>query len=153
MMLITAENSYERFLRALHKAVYVIDRGADRLLTESMGGTFSQFLVLMATAQCPGLSQQKISAFLDLTPAAVSRQVDSLVEEGLLERKQDPSSRRSHVVNLTAKGEKRFLAMKNLLIQSFSETVAIDAKELDVASTTIENVVARMHPQFEKQSY
>lgn len=140
------ENSYERFLRAVHKSVYVIDRNADRLLTDAHGGTFSQFLILMAIAQCTGLSQQKIAEFLDLTPAAVSRQVDSLVKAGLIVRAEDPQSRRSHVVSLTPAGEKRLRIMKSTLIDSFKESSPVPADELDAVSEVLENVVAAMHP-------
>lgn len=140
------ENSYERFLRAVHKSVYAIDRNADRLLTEKEGGTFSQFLILMAIAQCSGLSQQKIAEFLDLTPAAVSRQIDSLVKAELIVREQDPQSRRSHVVSLTPAGEKRFRAMKSTLLDSFKESSQVPTDELDAASEILEKVVAAMHP-------
>jgi len=140
------ENPYERFLRAIHKSVYVIDRNADRLLTEKEGGTFSQFLILMAIAQCSGLSQQKIADFLDLTPAAISRQIDSLVKAELIVRKQDPQSRRSHVVSLTPAGKSRFLAMKSTLLDSFKEMAPASADELDAASEIIERIVVAMHP-------
>ncbi len=140
------ENSYERFLRAAHKAVYVFDRKADRLLAETQGGTFSQFLVLMAIVQCPGLSQQNIASFLDLTPAAVSSQIDTLVKAELIERKQDPHSRRSHVVSLTTAGETRFRAMKSALIEAFKKESLVGTEELDAASDTMERLVATMHP-------
>lgn len=140
------ENSYERFLRAAHKSVCVIDRNADRLLTEAHGGTFSQFLILMAIFQCSGLSQQKIAEFLDLTPAAVSRQIDSLVKADLIVREQDPQSRRSHVVSLTSAGEARFRTMKSTLIDSFKESTTVPTEELDAASEVLEKVVAAMHP-------
>lgn len=140
------ENSYERFLRAAHKAVYVFDRKADRLLADAMGGTFSQFLVLMAIAQCSGPSQQKIAEFLDLTPAAVSRQIDTMVKAGIIVRAQDPQSRRSHVVSLTPAGETRLRAMKAELINAFRKASPVAAEELDAASATLERVVAAMHP-------
>lgn len=140
------ENSYERFLRAAHKAVYVFDRKADRLLAEAMGGTFSQFLVLMAIAQCSGPSQQKIAEFLDLTPAAVSRQIDTMVKAGIIVREQDPQSRRSHVVSLTPEGETQLRAMKTELINSFREASPVTTDELDAASETLEKLVTAMHP-------
>lgn len=141
-----AEDPYERFLRAMHKGVFLIDRRADRLLADSMGGTFSQFLILMAIAQCPGLSQQKIAEFLDLTPAAVSRQIDTLGKAKLIKSEDDPQSRRSHIVSLTSAGEKRFKMMKSTLIESFRNGSPVAVEELDAASETMERVVAAMHP-------
>lgn len=145
-MTFSPHNSYERFLRAVHKSVCVIDRHADRLLTEANGGTFSQFLVLMAIAHAPGLSQQKIADFLDLTPAAVSRQIETMVNADLIVREQDPQSRRSHTVSLTKAGEARLRIMKTTLLDSFEKTVAVPADELDAASATLEKVLIAMHP-------
>jgi MarR family transcriptional regulator for hemolysin len=141
-----AENPYERFLRAVHKSVCVIDRTADRILTEASGGTFSQFLVLMAIAHSSGASQQKIAEFLDLTPAAVSRQIDAHVEAGYVVREQDPQSRRSHIVNLTASGHERLHAMKTTILDSFQAHTKVPVTELDAATDTLERIVAAMHP-------
>lgn len=137
---------YERFMRNLHKTVFMLDRFADRLLAEAMGGTFSQFMVLMGIAQCPGLSQQKIAQFLNLTPAAVSRQVDTLSEEGLISRKQDPESRRSHIVDLTPAGEARLDLMKKTLMLSFGDQVQVEDEELMQASGTMEKILETMAP-------
>ncbi|MFZ2556097.1 MAG: MarR family transcriptional regulator [Minisyncoccia bacterium] len=137
---------YERFMRNLHKTVFMLDRFADRLLAEKMGGTFSQFMVLMGIAQCPGLSQQRIAEFLNLTPAAVSRQIDTLSEEGLIKREQDPDSRRSHVVNLTPAGTSRLELMKTTLLQSFGEKVQMPLAELERASKTMEDILQTMTP-------
>lgn len=142
----TREIPFERFMRNLHKTVFMFDRFADRLLTESMGGTFSQFMVLIGIAQCPGLSQQKIAQFLNLTPAAVSRQIDTLAEEGLISREQDPESRRSHVVRLTPKGSTRLELMKNTLMRSFGEKVSVREEELERASDTLEKILETMTP-------
>lgn len=142
----TSENSYERFLRAVHKSVYVFDRHADRLLADTHGGTFSQFLILMAIAQCSGLSQQKIAQFLDLTPAAISRQVGNLVNSKLIVREQDPLSRRTHTVTLTPAGEARLRTMKTTLLDSFKESSRVPREALDTASEVLENVVAAIHP-------
>lgn len=137
---------FERFMRNLHKTVFMFDRFADRLLAESMGGTFSQFMVLIGIAQCPGLSQQKIALFLNLTPAAVSRQIDTLAEEGLISRAQDPESRRSHVVHLTPKGSTRLEIMKSTLMRSFGEKVSVHDEELEHASDTMEKILETMTP-------
>jgi DNA-binding MarR family transcriptional regulator len=140
-MTYSLENSYERFLRALHKSVYAFDRNADRLLGDVDGGTFSQFLILMAIAQCSGLSQQKIAEFLDLTPAAVSRQVESLVKAKLILRAEDPQSRRTHVVSLTPSGEKRLRTMKTTLLDSFKASSPVATDTLDDVSEVLEKFV------------
>jgi MarR family transcriptional regulator for hemolysin len=141
-----SEDPYERFLRAMHKGVFLIDRKADRLLADSLGGTFSQFLVLTAIAQCPGLSQQKIAEFLDLTPAAISRQIDTLVKAELIKSEEDPQSRRSHIISLMPAGEKRVNEMKTVLMEAFRKASPVAVEDLDAATETLERVVAAMHP-------
>ncbi|MFZ2719967.1 MAG: MarR family transcriptional regulator, partial [Minisyncoccia bacterium] len=90
--------------------------------------------------------QQRIAEFLNLTPAAVSRQIDTLSEEGLIKREQDPDSRRSHVVNLTPAGTSRLELMKTTLLQSFGEKVQMPLAELERASKTMEDILQTMTP-------
>lgn len=141
------ETPYERFLKALHKTVFSLDRYADRLLSENSHGTFSQFLVMTAIAKCPKVSQQKIAEFLNLTPAAVSRQIDVLVSAGFIARKEDPQSRRAHVIELTASGEKHYLELKSSLMDAFKDRLhLVKPSELESASATLEKVLFAIDP-------
>lgn len=134
----------ERFLTAVHKTVFLIDRAADRQLKDKLGGTFSQFLVLMSIGKCPGLSQQKIASFLDLTPAAVSRQIDALYAAKLIERATDPQSRRSHIVNLTPLGARRLSDMKEVLMSSFVAKTKLSSSDMDSVVDVLEKVISTM---------
>ena len=95
---------------SMHKFVFHFDRDADSVLSH-VGGSFAHFLALMAIKCCPDASQRSIVDFLALTPAAVSRIVDSLVEQDFVVREEDPENRRAHRVHLTASGE---AALENL---------------------------------------
>lgn len=134
----------ERLLTALHKAVYLVDRSAERILKDHNGGTFTQFLVLMSIGKCPGLSQQKIADFLDLTPAAVSRQIDALVAQGHIDRAVDTKNRRSHIVTLTKSGETRLESMKDALLSSFSTQTQLTTEEIDSAVVVLEKMMKSM---------
>jgi MarR family transcriptional regulator for hemolysin len=142
------DNAHERFLQMLHKTVYVFDRYADRLLADNRKGTFSQLLILTAIARCKAASQQKLAEFLNLTPAAVSRQIDALVTAGFIIREDDPHNRRTHVIRLTPAGEKKYTAMKTALLNTFKEKIdAVDQLELERASKTLECVLAALDPE------
>lgn len=142
-----ATQAYERFLQSAHKMVYAVDRGADRLLKERFNASFSQFMVLMAIDCCTKPSQQDIAQFMDLTPAAVSRQIDALVKSGSISRKPDPENRRSHMIALTPKGKSRMIEMKQVLLSSFASSVDIPDSELTQASELLEKVASIIHPE------
>lgn len=140
-----SDHALELFLKNLHKLVFIIDRHADQMLLKSKQATFSQFLLLSAIAQCPGFSQQKIATFLNVTPAAVSRQIDSLVAAGCVVRAEDPKSRRAHTVSLTAKGKKRRETMRSLLTRAFAERMKVVSEtELHSANGILQKTLAAL---------
>jgi len=133
------------FLHLLHKAVFAFDRHADRVLHEQHQCSFSQFLVLLAVGHCPAASQRDIAAFLNLTPAAVSRMLDTLVQSGMLSREQSPASRRTNVVTLTPAGATHLRDMQSALAATFTElTESISEKHLRNASGTMEMLLGSL---------
>ena len=141
-MIAMPETPIELFLKNIHKVVFAVDRSADHLLAKSLDTTFSQFLLLTAISRCPGLSQQKIATFLNLTPAAISRQIDNLVNAGYIVREEDPESRRAHVVNLTEKGKERHEAMKTVLLRSFKSRIdGIAEKDIEMVNHVLHTIL------------
>lgn len=136
----------EHFLRAAHRVVFAIDREADRLL-EKHGRTFSQFLVMTGLATCPSGPQHHIAEFLNVTPAAVSRLIGSLVEEGLATRASDPDNRRANIVRLSAEGTQAYGRMKKVLIHGFREKIgSVSVPELERATRTLDSIVRAFGP-------
>ena len=98
------KDNIEPFVIALHKAVFAMDRGIDRLLAERFELTFSQFFILRVLAKRPGTTQKAIAGARGLTEAAVSRSVDLLLGKRLITRKVNPANRREHMLVLTKEG-------------------------------------------------
>jgi DNA-binding MarR family transcriptional regulator len=92
----------------IHKAVFLLDKMTDQILQDQLGLGFSQFLVMMALAKQPRVPQKHVAKALDQTQAAVSRQIDILVDLGLVSRDMNPDSRREYVLSLTKRGEKKY---------------------------------------------
>ncbi|MBX4187791.1 MAG: MarR family transcriptional regulator [Candidatus Doudnabacteria bacterium] len=92
----------------IHKAVFLLDKMCDQILQDRLGLGFSQFLVLMTLAGMPKAPQKSVAKSLDQTQAAVSRQLDLLVDQGYVSRERNPDSRREYVLSLTKSGEKKF---------------------------------------------
>lgn len=119
-MKITGLTPEQIIIGSMHKFIFHFDRDADASLALN-NSSFAQFLALMAIQCCPDASQKSIVDFMALTPAAVSRIVDSLVERSLIVREEDPQNRRAHRIRLTDAGEKALLASKETLMPLVTE--------------------------------
>jgi MarR family transcriptional regulator, transcriptional regulator for hemolysin len=70
----------------------------------------SQWTVLMRLDRFEGLKQSELAEVLDLQPISLTRLLDRLAENGLIERRPDPNDRRANRLYLTP-------AARPLLIQ------------------------------------
>ncbi len=81
---------------------------------------------------------------LDVTPAAASQAVDRLVEDGLLDRRPDPTDRRAVVVTISEKGRKLLTEVKaesNALLADIYREIGLTPDE----AATFGNVLSRIH--------
>lgn len=126
------------FFASLHKVVFAIDRHANSLFADEHSH-FSEFLIMNALLCSEDASQQTIATYLNITPAAVSRRIDSLVHRGLAKRIEDPKSRRSNRISLTQTGKKELSRMRNILQRGFKKQVAsVSKKEMEVTCKILE---------------
>jgi MarR family transcriptional regulator for hemolysin len=61
----------------------------------------AQWAVLMRLQLAEGLKQTELAEALDLQPITLTRLLDTLAENGLIERKPDPNDRRANRLYLT----------------------------------------------------
>lgn len=81
-------------------------------LRSRFGTTLARFDLMAQLERHPeGLRMQDLSRQLMVTGGNVTGLTDRLVEEGLIERRADPSDRRAFIVNLTPVGRRQFAAM------------------------------------------
>jgi DNA-binding MarR family transcriptional regulator len=109
----------------IHKAVFLLDKMSDQILQDRLNLGFSQFLVLMALAGQPKAPQKFVAAQLDQTQAAVSRQVDILVDLKLVSRMQNPENRREHILALTKSGLKAYRDGLSAIDERFDKLFSI----------------------------
>ena len=69
-----------------------------------LGLTMNGFFVLMHLLEAEGLTQSGLGKKIALPPYGMTRLIDSLQEKGLVERREDPNSRRNHHIYLTDAG-------------------------------------------------
>ena len=62
----------------------------------------AQWAVLLRIDRTEGLKQSELAEMLDLQPISLTRLLDRLAENGLIERRADPNDRRANRLYLTA---------------------------------------------------
>ncbi len=78
-------------------------------LTE-FGLSTSQFATLMMVTKHPGMSVSEIAREVGSTRQAANEMLGGLEAEGLIERRPNPTDKRSHQIHLTDAGRQRFAA-------------------------------------------
>jgi MarR family transcriptional regulator for hemolysin len=61
----------------------------------------AQWVVLLRLDRSEGLKQSELAEILDLSPISLTRLLDRLAENGLIERRADPNDRRANRLYLT----------------------------------------------------
>ncbi len=79
---------------------------SDDLLQSKFKLGTTQFKIVWVLKKNPaGVDQQTIATWLGQTESAISRQMKSMEEIGLIENRVVPENRRQHLVRLTKKGQ------------------------------------------------
>ena len=74
------------------------------LFAKSTGLSMPQFGLLMQMHHKGPCGMSQVSERFEITPAAASQLVDKLVQNGFIQREEDPNDRRAKRLNLTDKG-------------------------------------------------
>lgn len=82
-----------------------LDKAMDREL-ERHGLTIQSFSVVMTVLEHDGLTQREIGSRFKAPAYAITRAIDGLENDGFLERRPHPSSRRANTVHATAKAQR-----------------------------------------------
>jgi DNA-binding MarR family transcriptional regulator len=87
-----------------------IDAEVERALSaHGLGSpTFAVLITLARVGAGAGVSQRRLMDELGLTSGTISLRMNRLVQEGLIERRRDPESRRNTLITLTDKGRELF---------------------------------------------
>ena len=82
------------------ETAHALRKAFDRRAT-GLGVTRAQWKVLFKLTRAPGLRQVALADMLEVEPITLSRIVDRLEENGLVERVRDPADRRAWRLQLT----------------------------------------------------
>ena len=113
---------------------------------QEAGISFTQLKCLGFLVEAGGpLSLGALSEELALSPAAISRAVDGLVQRGELRREEDPEDRRSKIVSLAAKGRAtydRIIAVRLAGVRNFVEE--LEPEERDALGSALHPIIERL---------
>ncbi len=119
------------------------------------GMTRAQWAVLFRLDRSEGLKQSELAEILDLQPITLTRLLDRLAENGLIERRADPNDRRANRLFLTP-AARPLLERLTTLGEDMMETVlaGLDAKsnerllaELGMLRENLRGAINRNHTQ------
>ena len=115
------EDSFGRILGVAHTAMF---RHLSKLMKEeNLPITPEQFSVLSYLWQEDGLQQNELAVCTNRNRANVTRIIDILEREGIVERRDDPSDRRVFRIHLTAKGKSLRAATARCAAQSIKDAL------------------------------
>jgi DNA-binding MarR family transcriptional regulator len=107
--------------------------------------TASQFACLLAMPEISALNVHQLGEALKLSPSRASRIVDSLVREGLLDRRTTANDRRQQHLTLTSDGRAKWHKAHMLLMECeqnlLSQLSAQRSRDLEEALKTVINAL------------
>jgi DNA-binding MarR family transcriptional regulator len=115
---------------------------------QEVGISFTQLkcLGLLSEAGTP-MPLGDIAHELALSPAAVSRAVDGLVQRGELTRAEDPSDRRSKIVSLSPRGRSTYERIMDVRLAGVKRFIEeLEPHERDAFGAALHPIVERLAP-------
>lgn len=130
------EDSFGRILGVAHTAMF---RYLSKLMKEeNLPITPEQFSVLSCLWQRDGLQQSELAFCTNRNRANVTRIIDILEREGIVERKDDANDRRVFKIYLTEKGKSLREATAKCAEQSIKDSLkGLTREEVDVCTKVL----------------
>jgi DNA-binding MarR family transcriptional regulator len=136
---------WEALVRAYATATHALERAADSRGGLPLGEHF--LLVQIARGPETGVRPTDLAASSLLTKSGITRALDRLEQDGLIERRTCPTDKRGSLVVLTSRG--RRLVKRSApshvraIVRHFAEPLS--SAELDVLTTALERIAATEH--------
>lgn len=85
--------------------------------------TMAQAKALAQIERNEGVKQVELAEILEVKPMTLVRVIDSLVEEGLVERRPDPCDRRAHLIYVTPAADSEIKKVKSVSEDMWKEAL------------------------------
>lgn len=128
----------------LHDVARMMRRDFDRRAREQ-GLTRARWQVLWNLTRREGIHQAALAEILDVAPISLSRQLERLEEEGLVERRADPTDRRRRRVYLTDRAAPALAGLRELAMATRRQALAgIGADDIETFTRVLERMRANL---------
>jgi DNA-binding MarR family transcriptional regulator len=114
---------YQQFTYRLHELIVYMDREADKMLSKKFKITFRQFYVLAVIGHLRKESQSQIASSLQISRAAVSKQLPQLTKMGWTGIASDINNNKKQLIFLTVKGRKVVSNCQKYLEEEFKKKI------------------------------
>ncbi len=101
-------------------------------------------LMMRFIRECGPVSQHEIAVQLQISDAAISRQIMTLIKKGLISTKEDPTNRRKVLVDLTDEGRELIKKTDEIINAEFEDLLA-DVSEEDIIHLKASSEILRDH--------
>jgi DNA-binding MarR family transcriptional regulator len=129
----------------LHKTAFLMDKLEDKLLQEHLHMTFSQFRVLIGIDHNSAVCQKDIANHWQMTEAAVSRQIDILIEKGLVSREPSEENKSKNILKLTEIGETQLKQAFEIIDGRYEELYQVlSPEEKDVINKALGKLLGQL---------
>src|SRR5882757_318289 len=116
------------------------------------GMTRAQWAVLARLESNEGLKQSELAEMLDLQPITLTRLVDRLCANGLIERRADPDDRRAKRLYLTARARPLMNRLADLGEDMMATVLeGFDAAKIEVMTANLSGVRANLRAATSKK--
>jgi len=103
--------------------------------------TLAQAKALSHIATHQGVKQVELAEFLEIKPMTLVPIIDSLVEEGFVERRPDPKDRRAHLIYLLPAADDQLKKIKSIADKVWSHALeGISEQEQKQFFSTLQNI-------------
>jgi DNA-binding MarR family transcriptional regulator len=133
-------NSLNKEIRDLMDTVMKDMYLLDKEIETTFGLTSARVFTLLAFNSREIMKMRELSEALSLTSSTMTRMIDNLVKEGLVERGHEPRDRRLVIVKLTNEGKRltdNIKVYKEKYFKSVMENVESDGKEMASSLKTL----------------
>ena len=110
-----------------------------------IGSTHAQWALMAILVRQPGLTQAELAEILEIQPISLTRLVDRLSEQGLVERRAHPTDRRANSLFITEAGLLVMEARAPLETEITDSLFAgVDSQALATFQTVLEHLRANL---------
>lgn len=147
-----AGNGRESSVRRLMRAAKGVRLGMEETLSAA-GASYATFIILDAASIEDGLSQRQIASRISIEGPPLTRHLDRMEAEGLVERRRDPHDRRIQRVYPTAAGARLYATLCPLVAALEQDLLAdVPVAESETFARVLDHVLAHVRARQQAES-